>query len=108
MSMIKRLTSGSFLIGGLFILLFSCSKNSSDTGPDIENPGAFDKTAMLTNYADNIIIPAYAKLQEDLDAMIVGVNAFADAPSTVTQDAVKAVYTQTYLSYENIEVFNFG
>ena len=105
MNMIKRLKSGSFLIAGLFILLFSCSKNSSD--PGIEDP-AFDKTAMLTNYADNIIIPAYTKLQEDVDALIVGVNAYADAPSTATQDAVKAVYRQAYHSYENIEVFNFG
>jgi len=103
--MIKRQKSGFFLIAVLFILLFSCSKNSSD--PGIEDP-AFDKTAMLTNYADNIIIPAYTKLQEDVDALIVGVNAYADAPSTATQDAVKAVYRQAYHSYENIEVFNFG
>jgi predicted lipoprotein len=63
---------------------------------------------MLTNYADNIIIPAYLKLQEDVDALVAGVDAFADAPSSATQDAVKAVYRQAYLSYENIEVFNFG
>ena len=106
MNMIKRQKSGFFLIAVLFILLFSCSKNSSD--PGIEDPDAFDKTAMLTNYADNIIIPAYTKLQEDVDALILGVNAYADAPSTATQDAVKAVYRQAYLSYENIEVFNFG
>ena len=106
MNMIKRLKSGFSLIAVLFILLFSCSKNSSD--PGIEDPDAFDKTAMLTNYADNIIIPAYTKLQEDVDALIVGVNAYADAPSTATQDAVQTVYRQAYLSYENIEVFNFG
>jgi predicted lipoprotein len=103
----KRLKSGSFLIAGLFILLFSCSKNSSDPGPG-EDPDAFDKTAMLTNYADNIIIPAYQHLQEDLDALTIAVNAFTDAPSIATQDAVRASYTHAYLSYENIEVFNFG
>ena len=105
MSLIKRLTGGTFLIAGVFVLLFSCSKNSSS--PPNEDPG-FDKTAMLTNYADNIIIPAYLKLQEDVDALVVAVDAFADAPSLATLDEVKAVYRKVYHTYENIEVFNFG
>ena len=82
----------SFLVAGLFVILFSCSKNSSDTGPAPESPGAFDKSAMLANYADNIIIPAYHHLQEDVDALVIAVNAFADAPSASTQNAAKEAY----------------
>lgn len=98
----------SFLVAGLSVILFSCSKNSSSSGPDVEAPGAFDKTAMLTNYADNIIIPAYQHLQEDVDALVIAVNAFADGPSASTQNVVKEAYIQAHLQYENVEVFNFG
>ena len=98
----------SFLVAGLFVILFSCSKNSSDTGPAPESPGTFDKSAMLTNYADKIIIPAYQHLQEDVDALVIAVNAFADAPSASTQNAAKEAYKHAHLQYANVEVFNFG
>jgi uncharacterized protein len=98
----------SFLVAGLFVMLFSCSKNSSSPGPGIEEPGSFDKTAMLTNYADNIIIPAYLHLREEIDALVTAVNAFADAPSASTQTAAKEAYKNAHLQYVNVEVFNFG
>jgi predicted lipoprotein len=106
--MIKRLTGGTILIAALILLLFSCSKKSSDTTPPVEGPGAFDKTAMLTNYADNVIIPEYQHLQENVNALVDAVNAFADAPSAEAQNAAKTAYSQAYVRYQYVEVFNFG
>lgn len=103
----RRILWASVLFSGTFVLLFSCSKNS-DPAPDPVDPGAFDKTAMLTFYADNIIVPAYQHAQEDLGALQIAVNAFADAPSSVTQEAAKTAYIHAHNQYENIEVYNFG
>ena len=104
----KRLTAGTLLIAALFVLLFSCSKSSSEPNPGNENPGTFDKTAMLTNYADNVIIPSYQQLQQDVDALVNAVKAFADAPSVDAQNAAMIAFSNAYVRYQYTEVYNFG
>jgi predicted lipoprotein len=106
--MYKRLTGGTILIAAVFVLLFSCSKSSSEPNPGNESPQGFDKTAMLTNYADNVIVPSYQQLQEDVDALVGAVNAFADAPSADAQTAAKIAFSDAYVRYQYAEVFNFG
>jgi predicted lipoprotein len=103
-SHIRKLTGVAVI---LFLSLFSCSKSS---GPGTENPRVegFDKTAMLTSYADNIIIPAYQQLQQQINSLQTATNAFLDAPSVATQNTVKTAYRQAHLQYERVEVFNFG
>ena len=104
----KRLSGGILLTATLFVLLFSCSKNSSETTPPIDNPGTFDKSAMLTNYADNVIVPAYQQLQENINTLVTAVNAFADAPSSDSRNAALIAFSDAYVRYEYVEVFNFG
>lgn len=105
----KRLTRGTFLIAGLFVLLFSCSKkDSSSPATGIGEPEVFDKSAMLVNYADNLIMPQYHALQEELEILVDAVNAFDEAPSATTLDAVKSAYRYAHYQYMNVEVFNFG
>lgn len=95
------------MLSGTFILFLSCSKDSGST-PEPVDPGGFDKSAMLTHYADNIIIPAYQHMQEDVAALKTAVLAFANDPSPATQDAAREAYKHAHLQYENIEVYNFG
>lgn len=103
----KRITGRTVLGTTLLVLLFSCSKNPSAPNPG-ETPETFDKSAMLANYADNVIIPSYQQLQENLDILVGAVNAFADAPSVEAQTAAKIAFGEAYVRYENVEVFNFG
>jgi uncharacterized protein len=104
----KRLTGGTLFIVAAIVLLFSCSKKSSDPNPGVETPGTFDKAAMLTNYADNVIIPSYQQLQENVDALVTAVNTFADAPSADAQSAAMIAFNEAYVRYEYVEVYNFG
>lgn len=103
----KRFKWIGVFAAALFVLFISCSKNDNN-GPEPPDPDGFDKTAMLTYYADNIIIPAYQQMQEDAGDLQEAVDAFADAPSVSTRDAVLEAYTKAHLQYENIEVYNFG
>ncbi|RYD94272.1 MAG: hypothetical protein EOP54_17790, partial [Sphingobacteriales bacterium] len=51
----------STVVLALTVFIIACSKKSgTDNGPV---PTNFDKAAMLTNYADNLIIPAYTDLK---------------------------------------------
>lgn len=89
----------------LVVTLFACNK--SDSG----NPGSvngFDKTAMLQYYADSMIIPGYARLQQQVTSLKTAADAFAQAPSTATQAAVKTAYTEAHVQYERVTPFQFG
>ena len=88
-------------------LFYSCKK-SSDPDPGSGPSTGFDKTAMLTNYADNLIIPGYTAMQQKLAALQTASYAFLAAPSATTQAAVKTAYQETHLQYERIAAFQFG
>lgn len=88
---------------GTTAVFYACSKGSSG---DSDNGGSNDtfKSGMLTNYADNLIMPAYADFQSKITSLESAVNGFLVAPSTTTQDAVRPVFKNTYLSFERISV----
>lgn len=85
-------------------VFYACSKSSGDNGGN-NNPGndAF-KTAMLTNYADNLIVPAYTDFQSKVNVLETAVNNFLNAPSAGTLDAVRPVFKDAYLSFERISM----
>lgn len=90
----------------LAVTVFCACSKSSDKGG--EAPNAFDKTAMLTNYADNLIIPGYTALQQKLQVLQTASDAFLAAPTPVTQAALKTAYVDAQLQYERITSFHFG
>lgn len=97
------------IYGTLIVLLlttFSCGKSSNPVDEPVTN--GFDKTAMLTNYADNLIIPAYTDIQQKLQLLVPSVNAFLTAPNQVNQQALLVVFKAAYLSYERAAFSQFG
>ena len=103
----KKATLLVVLFAAIVTSFYSCKKSDPD---GITDPGAgsFDKTAMLTQYADGLIIPAYTSLQEKVAALRTASDAFIAAPSAATQDAVKAAYTEAHMQYERVAAFQFG
>ncbi|MGG9971008.1 imelysin family protein [Ferruginibacter sp. SUN002] len=89
------------------IFFVGCGKDSGNTGTGTDANKDF-KIAMLTNYADNLIIPAYTDLQSKLDVLNTAVEAFLASPSTSTQASLKTSFKNAYLSFEGISVPNFG
>ena len=94
-----------FVLAG--IVFYACTKNEGTTDPAPASTDAF-KSSMLTNYADNIIIPAYGDLTAKLTALETQINGFLDNPSTTTLDATKPAYKAAYLSYEATSTAYFG
>lgn len=87
---------------------FACSKSSDNNSNPGGNTNGFDKTAMLTYYADSIIMPGYAALQQKVTALQTASDAFLAAPSPATQATVKAAYKEAHLQYERVAAFQFG
>lgn len=98
-----------YLYGGLFCLLLtgvSCGKSGNKPDESVQN--GFDKTAMLTNYADNLIIPAYTELQAQLQLLAPAANAFLLTPNTTSQQALNVAFKSAYLQFEKVSFSQFG
>jgi predicted lipoprotein len=89
------------------VLIVACSKKSGTTDPEPVVNG-FDKAGMLTNYADNLIIPAYTGLQQQLALLETATNTFLTTPNATTQQALKLVFKDAYLQFEHVSVDQFG
>lgn len=89
------------------VVFYACTKNEGTTDPAPASADAF-KTNMLTNYAGNIIRPAYADLTTKLTALETQLNGFLDNPSPTTLEAARPAYRAAYLSYESTAAAYFG
>jgi uncharacterized protein len=84
--------------------LTGCGSDNGDnnTGSD------FDRKAMLTNYADNLIVPGYQRLTETTTEMKTAAAAFAAAPSAATLVTVRQKYQLAYLTWQELSMYEFG
>src|SRR5688572_6015878 len=95
-----------FLLIATTIFFIGCSKSSDSNGGDDGNKDF--KVEMLTNYADNIIVPGYTDLKQKLDLLDVSLNTFLAAPSDVLLQATKADFKNAYTSFQGISAAYFG
>ncbi len=100
--MIKRI----FAFVLLTITLFACTE--SDDGTTEGTSDTFDRGAMLTNLADNIIIPSYEDLSDKLDALVTSKNTFVGTPTQENLSTLKASWVEAYKSWQYVEMFNIG
>ncbi|KQC00717.1 imelysin family protein [Pedobacter sp. Hv1] len=87
-------------------LQLACSKSSNK--PDDTKVNEFDKTAMLVNYADQLIIPAFEQMQQKMVPLQAAVNTFVNSPNVANQNALKLVFKDAFLQVEKISALQFG
>ena len=101
----KRLSVLSALVIVLLVILFAACKKDDTTEPD---KTGFDRGAMLTNYADNYIVPAYAHMSVKLENLKTKLGAFTGAPSAATLTEARANFKETYLTWQKVDLLEFG
>ena len=104
-------------IWGAFILLtfiWACSSDNSD-GPgmsDDVDPGpdavAFDRGAMLANWADNIIIPAYTDFSQKLSVLMASFETFQTNADETHLVALRSAWLNAYKSWQQVDMFEIG
>ena len=106
----SRKTAGVItLVVAVTTFIIACSKGGGGGTKDPDpTPSGFDKAAMLTNYADALIIPAYTNLQTQAALLETAVNTFLTTPNAANQTALKAAFKDTYLRFEDVSVDQFG
>jgi hypothetical protein len=101
--MMKKIVLGLFTI----VLFVACTE-SDDTGGSGGTSDDFNRQAMLTNWADNIIIPALQDLNSDLATLAANKDAFLAAPNQTTLDAVRSSWLEAYKTWQYVEMFDIG
>tara|TARA_B100001093_G_scaffold509229_1_gene572880 strand:- start:126 stop:1313 length:1188 start_codon:yes stop_codon:yes gene_type:complete len=66
------------------------------------------KAEMLTNWADNFIIPNYHNFSDKLTELESSVITFNNFPSIETLEIVRISWLEAYKSWQHIEMFNIG
>lgn len=80
-----------------------CSSSGDGATPD-----NFDRTAMLTNWADNIIIPSYVNYQAKVQTLTTSVSNFNATPTEANLQTVRTAWIEAYKSYQTISIFYIG
>ncbi|PRX54081.1 imelysin family protein [Flagellimonas meridianipacifica] len=108
-----------FWVLPVFIALFiwACSSDSSDdpgtddvTGgmDDDVAPAMFDRGAMLTNWADNIIIPAYTSFSSELTELNTAFDAFSANRTVDNLVAFRQAWLDAYIAWQRVSMFETG
>jgi len=97
----KKIVIAFFLIASVI----GCS--SSDNNETNSNQG-YDRTAMLTNWADNIIIPAFENYSTKVNTLSQAATAFTTAPDDTKLAAVRTAWLEAYTAYQYVAMYDFG
>lgn len=102
MKALRKITLAALVCLGAFT---GCSpEDDNDAGQKTE----YDRQAMLTNYSDNLIVPAYQAFQTEASALNQAVTAFVADPSPATLAAARAEYQQAAGAWQLAGGFEFG
>ena len=101
----KRYLLFIFLASFLVVtFVAACSSANDDPTP----PAPFDRKAMLQNYADNLIRPAFREVQTDVNALSSLVGIFMKSPTAANLTAMQTAWLKAQRSYEAANAYNVG
>ena len=88
------------------IILSGCSSEStSDTNPSTAN---YDKEAMLTSWADNIIIPSFTYYQLKVNTLNESTFAFTETANAENLALLRDAWLEAYKAYQHVGIFDTG
>lgn len=93
------------LVVGLLFILTGCSSSKKD---DLKPEHGFDRKAMLTNFADNIIKPGYDSFKQSFDLMKTKSDDFLNVPSVTGLQEFRSAWKDAYVVWQKVELFEVG
>ena len=94
-----------FITTSLISFSISCSENENQQTSTSDN---YDRSALLTNVVDNIIIPAHQKFQQELNLFVVQLYQFNSNRDIENLENLQLQFIEAYKYWQHIEMFNIG
>jgi predicted lipoprotein len=88
-----------------FVAIIVACSSSDDNNSDGNN---YDRTALLTNWADNIIIPSYDNYKSKTQLLVTNSNAFTTTPTEANLQTLRTSWLEAYKAYQYVAMYNFG
>lgn len=92
--------------GLLVVVLFLVSCSSDDSGDNSKD--SFDRNAMLTNIADNVIVPAYDSLTVATQDLLDQTQALSQESSGVQVEILRSSWKHTLEQWQYAALYDFG
>lgn len=102
----KWLFISAFSLVATSLFFAACKKKEDDNGTPATNN--FDGKAMLSNYADNYIVPAYAEIAAKLTDLQTKVNQFTTAPAEPSLTEARTAFRTAYIAWQKTDLLEFG
>lgn len=90
------------------IILLSFLVGCSGCKPEEQNNCDFDQAAMLTNYADNLIQPAFDELKIGTLLLDASIQLFVTEPNSANLVEVRIAWLAAYKAFQRTSMFAFG
>lgn len=91
-------------IGLAFFILSASCKKKEVVEPEI----TFEKKDIMTQLADNYIVPSISKVQTDVNSLSTSWQSFLFEPTQENFDATKESWKAAYKSFQYVKMFDFG
>jgi predicted lipoprotein len=95
-----------FILFTALITIAACS--SSDDSGDTTGGSNYDRKLLLTNWADNIVIPSYVNYQAKIKVLATNITAFNTSPSEANLLTIRASWLEAYKAYQYVAIYSFG
>lgn len=89
----------------LFVLLLaSIGCSEEDDSVDCN----FDQSAMLSNYADNLIVPAFLEMKSKAAALESSISTFTSTPDQTSLTEAQNSFVDAYIAYQGCSTYSIG
>lgn len=94
----------------LAMLIFSACSTDNASGDDSGEPetDSFDRSAMLANWADNIIAPAFENFSSSTQVLEEKTNLFVEKPSEENLAKLREAFENAYIDFQTVSMFEIG
>ena len=93
------------------LIFTACSTEDDGTG-DVDGGGnetnSFDRGAMLANWADNIIIPAFSSFKSSTQQLEDLTLVFTNDPTEENLTALRSGFESSYIDFQTVAMFDIG
>ena len=86
-------------------LVVACSSSDDSSGSNADD---FNRSDLLVNLADNIIIPSLQDFGTKLTSLKTSIETFTATPNQANLDAARANWLTAYKAWQHVEMFNIG
>ena len=100
-----------FGIISILTIIGACSDDSIGEGEPNPSPGEgemFERSSMLVNWADNIIIPAYTEFSLDLATLKASLEAFQSDVNETNLIELRSSWIAAYITWQHVAMFEIG